>query len=117
YLLGLGWGGRRVRPPFSLPILQIHLQIYAIHLQDLCVCHVQTLREGVSMMMPRPIRFLLFWTCVVSVLAFLGSIRARQVQSERSRPYGRYTAQQVMDRSEPLCRALAAQNSRLTLSA
>src|SRR5438067_6350994 len=68
-------------------------------------------------MMSRPIRFLAFWTCIFGVLAFLGSIRARQVRAEQSRTYGRFNARQVIERTEPLCRALAANDSGFTLSA
>ena len=42
--------------------------------------------------------------------------RAHQVRAQQERPYGHYTAAQILDRAAPLCRAVAPEAGDLDLS-
>ncbi len=44
-------------------------------------------------------------------------LQGRHTHPEQAHLYGRFTAQQILDRSEPLCRLLAPRANRLTLMA
>jgi hypothetical protein len=55
---------------------------------------------------------------ILIVVAVLGIIyRARQVKAEQSHPFGRFTEQQIIARTEPLCRLVAPDITNLRLSA
>jgi hypothetical protein len=66
--------------------------------------------------MPR-YRSLVLPVLLLSALAVGLSIRTRHVRPPQARPYGRFTAQQILDRSEPVCRLLAPQAHSLSLVA
>jgi hypothetical protein len=57
--------------------------------------------------------------CALPLGAFAATryTHTRQRQAEEAKPYGRYTAQQILDRAAPLCDAVVAQASTLHMTA
>ena len=66
--------------------------------------------------MTKLVRFSLTVT-VVSITYFALASRVRYVHAEQSRPFDVYTAQQIIRRTEPLCRALVHQPGCFSLTA